>query len=109
MKETRAIILPPNESCNGDGWSRQSHERTFRGAARLATHRFTSVMLCGSKRRALRLPRKRLAGGTAKIRVGRAVGPAVEVSAKLKEIAAPDLTWRGDCVATFVPNVRAYT
>ena len=72
MKETRAIILPPNESCNGDGWSRQSHERTFRGAARLATHRFTSVMLCGSKRRALRLPRKRLAGGTAKIRVGRA-------------------------------------
>ena len=52
------------------GWP-GTHESTFAGAARLATPRFTSVVLCGSERRARCSPRACLASGTGKLRVGR--------------------------------------
>ena len=54
-----------------EGGGPGTHESTFAGAARLATPRFTSVVLCGSERRARCSPRACLASGTGKLRVGR--------------------------------------
>ena len=58
-------------SAGEEGGRPGTHESTFAGAAGLATPRFTSVVLCGSERRARCSPRACLASGTGKLRVGR--------------------------------------
>ena len=58
-------------SAGEEGGRPGTHESTFAGAAGLATPHFTSVVLCGSERRARCSPRACLASGTGKLRVGR--------------------------------------